>query len=217
MLVLASCSTSKDAKRGKASAVKAFEGTVTYKVSTHRPAGLTDREWKEMQAALMGKQGYIMQKNHYKTGLYYAEIDDGIAPRRQMYHPADGLHYAWDQGSDEAFTQDQRKDVSTQIEAIIDIDTTARIQGYDCKAIRVVMDRGYAMIWYSPALIYIPAGTYKGTLFDQKVVDHILTLPVRAEHPGIFTIDLLAVDRQSLADELFELPAFKHVEEMSDY
>ncbi len=215
-LVLFGCSITKNTKDNKQE-TNSFEGYVTYKFITPKPDKISDEEWKLKLKEITGEQGFVLQKNYYKSGQFAAEINSGLAIGKQIYNAKDSLHYAWQLESDTVTVQDYNKESFIKIKEIIELDTIATINKIDCKAIRVNMTIGHVLIWYNSNLIHIEEDTYKGTLFGRKTINKIKTLPIRSEIPGLLIIDMIEFKSQELDSTIFEIPEFKVVEEMPSF
>lgn len=216
VIALIGCATSKDKKLNK-EFVKPFEGVVTYRLSTPKPDMVSEEEWNTKMKEVTGEQGYILQKNYYKNGQFATEINSGLEIGKQVYNPKDSLHYAWQLESESAMVQDYNKEGLVKVKEIIELDTIAKINDIECKAIRVNMTFGHVLIWYNSEIIYIEDDTYKGTLFGSKIINKINTLPIKSEMPGMLTIEMLNYEIQHLDNSIFNIPEFKVIDEMPTF
>ncbi|MEM9545078.1 MAG: hypothetical protein AAGA77_03850 [Bacteroidota bacterium] len=216
LLVFLGCSTSKNTKSIQEE-LKPFEGVVTYKLSTPKPDMISEEEWNAKMKEVTGEQGYILQKNYYKSGQFAANINSGLEVGKQIYNSEDSLHYAWQLESDTVMVQDYRKESFVKVKEIIELDTTAMINAIECKAIKVNMNISQLIVWYNPDIIYIEEDTYKGTLYGSKVINKIKTLPIKTEIPGLLIIEMLDFQMQKLDESVFNIPDFKVREEMPTF
>lgn len=216
ILVFISCSGPKQiVKDGNEQS--AFEGYVTYKMSTYKPDMISAEDWKLKLKEIAGEQGYFLFKNYYRPNQFAADINTGLTSGKQIYNPIDSLHYGWELGAETAITEDNFAPSMIKIKSMVDLDTTATINNIACKAIRVNMSIGYTIIWYNSTLLTINGDDYKGSLFSKEVIDKIKTLPVKADIPGMMVIDMIEHKKAVLNDSIFIIPEFKEIQRKPSY
>ncbi len=124
---------------------------------------LSQDEWDEGLKEVVGDQGFIRQKNHYKANQFAAEINTGLEMGMDVYNPVDSLHYAWQLNSKEALSKDHQAESMIKVTEIIDLDTTAIINNISCKAINIKLTFGEALVWYNSDVLKMNSDFYKGT------------------------------------------------------
>ncbi len=207
-LFLISCSATNKIKES-ATQNEYFEGTVTYKTSSVRPEMIPEKDWNERIKEIFGDQGYMLQKNYYKPNQFASEINTGLAKGKQVYNPIDSLHYGWQLNTEVVQTEDKRIESFVKIKEVIKLDTTAMISNIECKAARVNLSLGYALVWYHPEILKFKANEYVGVLFQNKTIQEIGRLPIKIEVPGMLEIQMVEYSEEKLDDEIFKIPEFK--------
>lgn len=210
ILLLIGCSPSKKIV-DKANEIVSFEGHATYKISTPKPDMISEEDWNMKMKEITGEQGFLLQKSYYSHNRFAADFNTGLEVGKQVYNPMDSLHYAWQLGSDTATTQDYFKESMIKIKEITELDTISIINNITCKAVKVRMTIGHAVIWYNPEILYIDGNDYKGTLFENEIISKIKTLPVKAEIPGMLNIEMTDYKAMKLEDNIFTIPEFKEL------
>ncbi|MFK7936875.1 MAG: hypothetical protein AB8G22_25400 [Saprospiraceae bacterium] len=216
LLVILGCSTPKKIVKNENNQ-KAFEGSVTYKLSMVRPDMIPEEEWKIRQKEISGEQGYFEFKNYYRPNQFASDVNSGLSIGKQVYNPIDSLHYGWELDSDTAATEDNFGESIIKIKDIVDLDTTAIINNIPCKAIKVNLTFGHTIVWYNSSLFDFKGDDYRGSLFGKEIIDRINTLPVKAEMSGMMIVEMLDFERTSVDDSHFVIPKFKTIQKKPSF
>ena len=161
-----------------------------------------------------GEKGYGVQKIYYKGNRYFTEYSLGNEEGYQLYHPEDGLLYAWQAGSDSATTVNSKKYMDAA-QGVSDADDTATILGIECKTMVVKGTFGESKYWYNSDYFKMDASLYEGHVYGnwEAVLNKIGSLPIKIEMKGMAPAVLTMMDykEEAVPDSKFELPNFKTI------
>lgn len=176
-----------------------------------KPDMIPEDTWKIKMQELHGDQGYMVQKNYYKTGQYRGEINTGNEIGFEVYNPVDSLHYSWQLNAESAIVRNKNKSPFIRVKEIIDLETIDTIGKIPCKMLEVRLSIGKYTVWYNKDYFKFQANAYKGSIFSNEVVEKIGCLPIKIELKGMMSVELMDYENQKVAEDKFVIPEFKEL------